>query len=83
MTWRSRIQLYWVNGCLSYLLRMGLGKLFFGESISVRRHYPKWFGNLGILTSGLVLWRQKMYSFAMVLSQSGMEHKYGSGKMLG
>jgi hypothetical protein len=62
---------------------MGLGKLFFGESMSVRRHYPKWFVNLGIHTSGLVLWRQKMSFFAMVLSQSIMEHKYGSGKMLG
>jgi hypothetical protein len=31
---------------------MGFGKLFFGESISARRHYPKWFETYGFTLLG-------------------------------
>jgi hypothetical protein len=54
ITFRLRTRLSSANGFLSFLPRMGSGKLYLEESTLVRRRYLKWFGNLGIRIFGLV-----------------------------
>jgi hypothetical protein len=61
---RLRILPYWVSGCLSYLLRKACGKLFLGGSMSVQKHYLRFFGNRVIRIFGSDSWRRRSFSLA-------------------
>jgi hypothetical protein len=54
MTLRSKTQPYSASGFLSYSWKMVFGKHCLRESISVRKHYPRSFENLGTRISGPV-----------------------------
>ena len=83
MTLRSRTELCWVNGSSSFFLKMEFGKPSLGESMWVLKPYLRFFGNLEIRTSGQALWLRRSSFSHKVLSQLGMDRKFGSGRING
>jgi hypothetical protein len=62
MTLRSKIQLYWGSGYLSYLLRRRLGKPFLRRNTLVKKLYLWFFENRGIRIFGLDSWQRRSSS---------------------
>jgi hypothetical protein len=71
------------SGCLSYLLRRGLGKPFLRGNTLAKKHCLRFFGNRVIRIFGLDSWQRRNFSLVWVLFPLWMVQRYGSGKIYG
>jgi hypothetical protein len=83
MRFKSKLGPYLVNGYLSFLLKMVSGKPSLKENMLVRRRCPRLFGNQVTRTSRQGSWLWRIFSSAMDLSRSTMDHRYVFWKISG